>query len=129
MVDVVFLLIIFFMTTAQFSRLTRAEINLPKERGEQKETPEEAGIVINIGRDGELIISDRTVSLDELEAIVRDEARQKDGDDAVPVRLLIRADRDADAEMFNRVVTLLTTLGVGEARLATQVPTRIGGGP
>ncbi len=29
MIDVVFLLIIFFMTTAQFARLTRADVELP----------------------------------------------------------------------------------------------------
>jgi biopolymer transport protein ExbD len=34
MIDVVFLLIIFFMTTAQYALLTRTELNLPKEKGE-----------------------------------------------------------------------------------------------
>ncbi|MEC9372838.1 MAG: biopolymer transporter ExbD, partial [Planctomycetota bacterium] len=33
MIDVVFLLIIFFMTTAQFVKMTRAEVDLPRETG------------------------------------------------------------------------------------------------
>ncbi|NCO69562.1 MAG: biopolymer transporter ExbD, partial [Acidobacteria bacterium] len=32
MIDVIFLLIIFFMTTAQFVERARAELDLPKER-------------------------------------------------------------------------------------------------
>ena len=39
MIDVVFLLIIFFMTTAQFARMTRAELSLPVEPGDQEQAP------------------------------------------------------------------------------------------
>jgi biopolymer transport protein ExbD len=57
MIDVVFLLIIFFMTTAQYALLTRTELDLPKEKGEQREEAEEAGLVVNITSDGQLIVS------------------------------------------------------------------------
>ena len=40
MIDVVFLLIIFFMVTARFARDTRAELNLPQEKGEQRNRKE-----------------------------------------------------------------------------------------
>ncbi len=122
MIDVVFLLIIFFMTTAQFSRMTRADVDLPQERGEQRQTPEEAGIVINITRNGELIVSNRSVDLDELEAIVRAEIRQGPELSAQNLKLMIRADRNTEAARLNQVVTMLTSLGVGSARLATEVP-------
>ncbi|MEE8153357.1 MAG: biopolymer transporter ExbD, partial [Phycisphaerales bacterium] len=56
MIDVVFLLIIFFMTTAQFARMTRAELALPLELGEQDPAPEEAGLVINVTGEGEIIV-------------------------------------------------------------------------
>jgi biopolymer transport protein ExbD len=125
MVDVVFLLIIFFMTTAQFSRLTRAEVDLPQERGEQQRRAEEAGLVVNVTRSGELIVSNRTVALGELQQLVQDELRS-DSDEQP--RLLIRADRQADVRHLNEVVELMTSLGFGEARLATEVPPRLGGG-
>ncbi|MHC4274155.1 MAG: ExbD/TolR family protein, partial [Planctomycetota bacterium] len=70
MIDVVFLLIIFFMTTAQYALLTKAELDLPQEKGEQREEAEEAGLVINITREGQLIVSGRNVDLRELEEIV-----------------------------------------------------------
>ena len=122
MIDVVFLLIIFFMATAQFARLTRADVDLPIEKGEQQPIPEEAGLVINITRLGEIIIANETVSLDDLAEIVDDEIRQLPDRDPRRVKLLIRVDRLAAAGRLNEVVTRLQQRGVGVARIATEVP-------
>jgi biopolymer transport protein ExbD len=122
MIDVVFLLIIFFMTTAQYALLTRAELDLPQEKGEQREEAEEAGLVINITREGQLIVSGRNVDLRELEEIVWMEIERDPERSAQQLKLLIRADRDASAARLNRVVEVLRPLGVGAARLATEVP-------
>ncbi len=122
MIDVVFLLIIFFMTTARFARLTRAEIDLPIEKGEQHEAPDEAGLIINITREGAIIVSDRTVDLRRLEEIVHREIRRLPDRPSRQLKMLIRADRHADSARLNQVVTMLRSLGVGSARLATQVP-------
>ncbi len=122
MIDVVFLLIIFFMTTAQVARLTHTEIDLPQEKGEQQATPDESGLVINITGRGEIVVAGRTVGLAELEGIVRGELRQQPQRPAQELKLLLRADRAAAAAHLNRVVSLLESLGVGAARLATEVP-------
>ena len=122
MIDVVFLLIIFFMTTAQVARLTHTEVDLPLERGDQQATPEEAGLVINITGNGEIIVASRIVGLAELEGIVRSEIRKDPQRPAAQLKLLLRADRTVAALTLNRVVRLLESLGVGAARLATEVP-------
>ena len=122
MIDVVFLLIIFFMSTAQVAQLTRTEIDLPQERGEQKAVPDEAGLVINITASGEIIVASRPVDLDELESIVLSEMGRSSDRPAHEMKLLLRADRNASAAHLNNVVTLLEALGVGAARLATEVP-------
>ncbi len=122
MIDVVFLLIIFFMTTAQVAQLTRTEIDLPLERGDQRTTPDEAGLVINISASGEIIVASRVVGLAELEGIVRSEIRKDPQRPAEQLKLLLRADRTVAALYLNRVVRLLESLGVGAARLATEVP-------
>ncbi len=122
MIDVVFLLIIFFMTTAQVAQLTRTEIDLPLERGDQLTTPDEAGLVINISASGEIIVASRVVGLAELEGIVRSEIRKDPQRPADQLKLLLRADRTVAALYLNRVVRLLESLGVGAARLATEVP-------
>ncbi len=122
MIDVVFLLIIFFMTTAQVARLTHTEIDLPQEKGEQHAIPDESGLVINITGQGEIVVAGRTVGLSELEGIVRGELRKQPQRPAQELKLLLRADRTATAAHLNRVVNLLESLGVGAARLATEVP-------
>ena len=122
MIDVVFLLIIFFMTTAQFARLTRADVDLPRERGEQRDTPEEEGIVINITRDGRIIVSTETVTLDRLQELVFEEIHRSRGRDAELAKVMIRPDRNARTDRLNDVITRLQDMGVGGARVATEVP-------
>ena len=122
MIDVVFLLIIFFMTTAQFARMTRAELALPLELGEQEAAPQEAGLVINITREGEIIVSDRSFDLAGLEQLVREGIQLHPDSPPQQLKLLIRADRNAESASLNQVVRLLQSLDVGSARLATEVP-------
>ena len=103
MIDVVFLLIIFFMTTAQFARMTRAELALPIEPGEQERAPEEAGLVINLTQAGEIIVSDQTLDLAQLEQPIwgheqaRNRLHRRREDNrrrllVAPYRLLLRRD-------------------------------------
>ena len=122
MIDVVFLLIIFFMTTAQFARMTRAELALPIEPGEQERAPEEAGLVINLTRAGEIIVSDQTLDLAELEQLVRQEIQLHSDRPARQLKLLIRADKNANSARLNEIVRLLQGMDIGHARLATEVP-------
>jgi biopolymer transport protein ExbD len=122
MIDVVFLLIIFFMTTARFAQDTRAELDLPEERGEQRDESEEAGVIINVAADGTIIVGKREVTIDELDRIVRDEIQRVRGHDPRQLRLTLRADRRLDSARLNRIVTLLREAGVGSARLATEIP-------
>ncbi len=122
MIDVVFLLIIFFMVTAQFARITRAELDLPRQQGEQDQAAEEAGLVINLLANGGLIVNERDVTLAELLEVVREEIVSQPDRDPRQVKLLIRADRNGDTALLNEVLTSLQELGVGTARLATEVP-------
>ena len=122
MIDVVFLLIIFFMTTAQFAQMTRAEVDLPLERGEEEQEAEEAGLVINITADGTLIVASETVTMDGLERFVRDEIDRRPDRSPSGVKLLIRADRRTDTAVLNDVITRMQKLKVGAARMATEVP-------
>ncbi len=122
MIDVVFLLIIFFMTTAQFARMTRAELALPLEPGEQESAPQEAGLVINITGEGKIIVSDQSFDLAGLEQLVREEIQLHSDRPPQQLKLLIRADKNADSARLNQVVRLLQSLDVGSARLATEVP-------
>lgn len=122
MIDVVFLLIIFFMTAARFARETRADLHLPREEGEQQEVSEEAGLVVNILADGRILVGPDAHDLESLERLVHAEVARLPGRDAGQLKLMIRADRDCDTSRLNQVVARLQTIGVGAARVATEVP-------
>src|SRR5262249_61355982 len=66
MLDINFLLIMFFMMTAQFQKENRAELQLPPEHGEREAEHDEAGLVINITNRGEIVVSHDPITMDEL---------------------------------------------------------------
>ena len=121
MIDIVFLLIIFFMITAQFARITRAEVELPPERGEQQAAAEEAGLVINVMADGRYVVEQSTYGLEGVTAQVQ-AAVERAGGNPSRARLMIRPDRRADTAALNALLTRLRELGVPLARVATEVP-------
>jgi len=126
MIDVVFLLIIFFMTTAQFVRLTRADVELPVEEGQEAQQGE-PGLVVNVTSDGSYIVENRRESFDRLVAMIEAEVAQAGGDFS-QIDLRVRADRRAPAQAINRLAERLTRIGARRWRLATETPGPGGGG-
>jgi len=122
MIDVIFLLIIFFMATAQFAQLTRAELDLPREPGEREPAADESGLIINLTRDGQVIVNDQTVTLNELDARVSQYISESRSRDHREMKLTLRADREADTARLNQIIRLLQDRGIPAARLATEVP-------
>ena len=122
MLDINFLLIMFFMLTAQFQRTTHAPLDLPEEMGEENAEIDESGLVINLTATGDIIISGRTVDVEELGAMVREQVDRGGGDATQSVKFMIRADRNASTQHLNRVVRLLRETGVGAIRIGTEVP-------
>jgi biopolymer transport protein ExbD len=122
MIDVVFLLIIFFMAAAEMAQESRADLDLPLEAGESLEAAQEAGLIINITAGGDIVTGTGMppISLVELGAWIDDAATATGSALALPV--MIRADHRSPAGVLNSVVTLLKDRGVGVARIATEVP-------
>ena len=122
MLDINFLLIMFFMMTAQFQKETRAALNLPQERGEQKAEVDEAGLVINITQRGDIIVSHETLTIEELKQRVQSEIDRQGPGSSERLKLMVRCDRDTHSDQFNRIVAMLRELGVGTIRIATELP-------
>ena len=127
MIDVVFLLIVFFMATAQFAKLTKADIDLPKEQGETERSTATSSVVVNVSASGELIVDGDAYSMDRVVAMVQVELNRSQGD-ASQVDLLIRADRNAPASIVNNLADRLVDAGVRSWRLGTAPGTGSGGG-
>lgn len=122
MLDINFLLIMFFMMTAQFQRESSAMLNLPQEQGEKLAQPDEAGLVINVQANGDIVVSGNVIDLTELRRLVDRQVQGLDSGDAKDLKLMVRADRDARAADLNRVVSQLHDQGVGTIRIATEIP-------
>lgn len=119
MIDIVFQLLIFFLTTAQLAMVSRSDLDLPLEAGEQEEDAAEAGLIVNILPDGSITIADESLS-DEAFAVMAEELVLSLSPERLSqLRPLIRADRSAPAARLNRVLELLQRSGVPAVRIAT----------
>jgi biopolymer transport protein ExbD len=119
LIDVVFLLLIFFMVTTTFSKETRLLVNLPEANAETTES-EPASIEIIVAIDGSYTINGKPLINTRLETLIRGLELESGGDFNLPVLLL------ADAEAKHQaVVTAMDAIGQsGFTRLniATQRP-------
>ncbi|MFO0828348.1 MAG: biopolymer transporter ExbD [Phycisphaerales bacterium] len=124
MIDIVFQLLIFFLVTARMAQMSRADIDLPRERGEQERSKEQAGMTVNVAANGEIRVAERVVTLDELEALAADLASSPSaqGGGAASFRPLVRADTKAPTQRLNAVLGALERAGVKAIRLATSPP-------
>jgi biopolymer transport protein ExbD len=107
MVDVAFLLLIFFMSTTQFKPPERVSVVLPVSTAEVH-VPEAGTIVLTVTREGEVFISSerltdiQQVALEELEAAILDWRSRNPG--AV---VIIKGDREVDFALINDVMDAL----------------------
>ncbi len=86
MIDVVFLLIIFFMVGARFTELEREfDINLPTVNEARPLTNPPDRIEVNVFRDGGIKVAGKFLSLEELQANLR-AAQQRYADQSVMIR-------------------------------------------
>ncbi|PCI76337.1 MAG: biopolymer transporter ExbD [SAR86 cluster bacterium] len=119
LIDVVFLLLIFFMVTTTFSRETRLLVNLPEADAEASES-NPAQIEILVARDGSFSINGRALVNSRIETLVQGLQIESGGDLSLPILLI------ADAEATHQsVVTAMDGIGQsGFTRLniATQRP-------
>jgi biopolymer transport protein ExbD len=105
LIDVVFLLLIFFMVTTTFNRETRLLVNLPEANADTVEaTP--AQLEITVTREGGYAINGRVLVNNRLETLMRGLEVESNGDHSVPVLLI------ADAEATHQaVVTAMDAIG------------------
>ena len=118
MIDIVFQLLIFFLVTAQMAQVTRSQLDLPKEKGEQEKEVEQAGLTINVLADGSIEVNGSVVSFEALDGLVDEAVARAGGVDRLPP--LSRAARAADAAQLNAVFNRLSGRGLSAIRLATE---------
>jgi biopolymer transport protein ExbD len=117
MIDVVFLLMIYFMTTLNASSISKEPIILPLLKGTQEQT--ESGLTINISDTGEIYVVGQQVSLQELIPLVSAEIA-KTNNDPTQANIVVRADRRSASRTMNQVVNTLERLQITRITIGVQ---------
>lgn len=109
MIDMVFLLIIFFMTASHLSSQKNMDLDIPDARSGTvpKERPDRW--TVNILRDGSVFSGQQPVSLDELRARVAARVQAEPG-----VKVYLRADKLTPHRQVRLVMNAMAEAGVGD---------------
>ena len=108
LIDVVFLLLIFFMVSTTFDRQSELSIELPEASGEIAET-EPLDIEVFIGPKGEYSINGKTLLNTQIESLLR-AMREVAGDNREP-RVIISADKNATHQSVMTAMDAARQLG------------------
>ncbi len=119
LIDVVFLLLIFFMVTTTFSRNTNLLINLPEANGQLTEQ-EAVEIEILIAQNGTYSVNGRQLINTERETLMRIIADVSDGDTSIP--LIITADASTTHQAVVTAMDAVAQLGFTSLNIATREP-------
>ena len=100
LIDIVFLMLVFFMTTAVYSNIERSvDIQLPTASSAQDVQRTSGEILINVTAEGSIILNDRVVTVEELQEILNRVAEHFPGG-----AVTIRSDRAAQFGVAVRVL-------------------------
>lgn len=110
LINVFFLLLIFFMFTSSFIFQPGIKVTLPKAL--TSEVIQQENVVIVITRDDRLFLNDREITLEELKSNLRIIARKK-------ASLLIKADSKASLGRIVEIWDMCRLQGVSQINIAT----------
>jgi len=120
LIDVVFLLLIFFMVSTTFIRETQLKIDLPEASGELQEI-EENVVEITVDRLGEYAVNDRLLVNKDKATLLRaleEVVAQERGD----VRVIITADANATHQAVVRAMDAAGKVGLSRISITTKQP-------
>jgi biopolymer transport protein ExbD len=117
MIDVTFLLLIFFMTVNQVSVVNKEQLELPQQRGSQDQS--EATLTINVDELGKLFITGEQRTLPEVISLVSDDL-QAHGGDPTRINVVVRADRRGTCRGVNQIVSALDKLRIHKVNIAVE---------
>ncbi|MEA1997665.1 MAG: biopolymer transporter ExbD [Gemmatimonadota bacterium] len=115
LVDVVFLLLIFFSVSSTFMDQPALKIDLPEASAEPPETDEQDPMTVYLTGEGELYFGDRPVRLDDLPELIKKGISRKHS-----TRLEIKADRGVIHGRVIEVMDIARQNGIEIVTVATR---------
>jgi biopolymer transport protein ExbD len=116
LIDVVFLLLIFFMVTTTFEKQAKLKIQLP-EATEKVNPQAQQQVVISISQKGSIYINNNELLNSKYDSIANSLKQIIKGDEKPPI--VIRADADAAHKHVVTVMDVLADLGFTSVSIAT----------
>jgi biopolymer transport protein ExbD len=120
LIDVVFLLLIFFMVSTTFIRETQLKIDLPEASGELQEIEEDA-IEITVDRRGDYAVNEQLLVNNEMETLLR-ALRERLTDRDPSTRVIITADANAAHLAVVRAMDAAGRVGLSRISITTRQP-------
>ncbi|TDT39448.1 biopolymer transport protein ExbD [Halospina denitrificans] len=117
LIDVVFLLLIFFMVSTTFTQKTELEIDLPEADGKEAEQPADH-VEVEINAEGQYSVNDQRLDSSDRDALL-ERIRQVAGDDT-SIPFVITADAKTSHELVVRAMDVAGTLGFSALSISTQ---------
>jgi len=116
LIDVVFLLLIFFMVSTTFDRHARLKVSLPESSAKATQQQVEP-LVLSIDASGNYFINDRQVINKQLETLKA--ALKKTVGDDLEIALVLRADANTPHQSVVRAMDAASQLGLTKLSIAT----------
>ena len=116
LIDVVFLLLIFFMVSTTFDRHARLKVSLPESSAKATQQQVEP-LVLSIDASGNYFINDRQVINKQLDTLKA--ALKKTVGDDLDVALVLRADANTPHQSVVRAMDAASQLGLTKLSIAT----------
>ena len=122
MLDIVFILLIFFIVTTTFVEETGVEVDKPQ--AASSVNLEKQSIIIALTEEGEVIFNEKPIGFSGIQPLIRRKLQREE----LPV--IVEADRSADAGDLMRVIdeAKIGAMAAGKPELKVSVATRKGGG-
>ena len=116
LIDVVFLLLIFFMVTTTFEKQAKLKIELPEAEIEPVATQTE-NLTISLSKNGEVFINNTELPNNERQSIVN--ALQNVANEDREMQVIIRADANVAHKFVVRIMDVLGSMGFSKVSMAT----------
>ena len=120
LIDVVFLLLIFFMVTTTFSRETRMLITLPEADGEALVSQQQVVLELVVSRDGSYSVNGQNLINGDIKTIMAALKEASEGNKDIP--LMITADAQSTHQAVITAMDAAGRLGFESLNIATQQP-------
>ena len=118
LIDVVFLLLIFFMVTTTFTRETRMLITLPEADGEALVSEQQVVLELVVSRDGSYSVNGQNLINGDIKTIMAALKEASEGNKDIP--LMITADAQSTHQAVITAMDAAGRLGFESLNIATQ---------